>query len=94
MNFLDDQRHWIFLPESVFVEVSEDGNNFKEFKKIQLPTLTEKETVIITPVSLSAAKSAARYIRVTAICPDQLPAWRAHPVKKPMIACDEIFVLP
>jgi len=94
MNFLEDQRHWILPPESVLVEISEDGNNFREFERVQLPAITEKDAVAIIPLSLSSGNIAARYLRVTAVCPRQLPAWRSHPNKKPMIACDEIFVQP
>ncbi len=94
MNFINDQRHWIFPPVSVKVEISSDGNKFTEFIKSDLPPLQEQEKVSIALVKLKNDQRKARYIRVTATCPKALPDWRSHPTKKPMIACDEIFVLP
>ncbi|MCF8451527.1 MAG: DUF4838 domain-containing protein, partial [Taibaiella sp.] len=31
MHFLDDPRHWIFLPSKITVEVSDDGTTFRPF---------------------------------------------------------------
>lgn len=94
LNFLEDQRHWIFPAETVVIEISSDGANFREWKKLVMPPLSEKDKVEIIPIAASATPQKARYIRVSAACPRSLPGWRNHPDKKPMIACDEIFVLP
>lgn len=94
LNFLDDQRHWIVPPVKVIVSLSADGIHFSDFKTVTPAPLTQKEGVDILKVTASGTKQQARFIRVTAVCPATLPEWRAHPTKKPMIACDEVFVFP
>lgn len=41
----------------------------------------------------SVPETRIRYIRFSAKNHAALPKWRYHPNKKPMIACDEIYVL-
>jgi len=95
LNFLDDQRHWIFLPESIQVAYSADGSSYKTLGAVQTNVLKEQEGIRITPFKFGSGVSvSARYIRVTARNARELPAWRSRPGKKPMIACDEIMVLP
>ncbi len=94
MNFLNDVRHWIFIPEKVTIELSDDGVNYKAIQSPVLPPneATEQMKVSIVKASVSAKATNARYIRVTAANMASLPAWRQRENKKPMIACDEIFV--
>lgn len=94
LNFLEDQRHWIFPPEAVIIETSNDGVNFREFKRVQLPVLSEKSKTEIRSISVKGKTQKVRYIRVAAICPKELPSWRNYGNKQAMIACDEIFILP
>lgn len=91
MHFLDDPRHWIFLPEKVTIEVSEDGVNYKPFGTVVTPAQEEHYEVTVKQYA-AEAKAKARYVRVTATNLPALPTWRARDNKKPMIACDEIFV--
>lgn len=95
MNFLDDPRHWIFLPESVRLEVSEDGQTYKTIMEKPLTEGTEHEDIRIIPVTFTLIpNSKVRSIRVTAFNTGLLPAWKNDAAKKSMIACDEIMVLP
>jgi hypothetical protein len=95
LNFMDDQRHWIFLPKNIQVEYSVDGNDYKPLAAAQTHVMQEQEGVKIVPHTFrSAGPVSARYIRVKAVNPGQMPPWRSHPTKKPIIACDEIMVLP
>jgi hypothetical protein len=92
LRFLNDQRHWIFPPTIIIVELSSDGHNFKEWGRHDLPQLLEQQEVSVVPITLTGVKQKAQFIRVRAVCPNALPSWRSHATKKPMIACDEIFV--
>jgi hypothetical protein len=91
MHFLDDPRHWIFVPSSVVVEVSDDGVIYRPFASFTEPMPDEHYEVTVKPYA-AEAKARARFIRVTAKNIPALPSWRQHDSKKPMLACDEIFV--
>ncbi len=92
-GFMHDPRHYIFLPLSVQVEVSEDGDVYRIAGMKQVPASGEDLTVALPRYTFSLpAGTNARYIRVTAVCPERLPVWRFHERKKPAIACDEIMV--
>jgi hypothetical protein len=91
MHFLDDPRHWIFLPSKITVEVSDDGTTFRPFAAFTNPAPDEHYDKNVTPFA-AEAKDKARYLRVTANNIGTLPPWRLRDNKKPMIACDEVFV--
>jgi len=91
MHFLDDPRHWIFLPSSVVVEVSDDGVTYRPFASFAEPMPEEHYEVTVKPFA-AEAKARARFVRVTAKNIPALPSWRQHDNKKPMLACDEIFI--
>jgi hypothetical protein len=94
MHFLDDPRHWIFEPQKVTVSLSVDGEKYT-----QLPVITKSGADEHYEVSLKdfifltkSGKQKARFIKVVAENGANLPVWRFKEGKKPMIACDEIFV--
>ncbi len=91
MHFLDDPRHWIFLPTSITVEVSLDGNSYTPYASIPTPENYEHYELTVKQFA-AEAKAKARYIRVTAKNLPALPEWRFRERKKPMIACDEVYV--
>lgn len=91
MHFLDDPRHWIFMPVKVTVEVSEDGNKYKILQEITPVEGDEHFEVGIKDI-IAKGSASARFIRVSATPPATFPAWRFSPTKKPMIACDEVYV--
>lgn len=91
MHFLDDPRHWIFLPASIMVEVSADGVNYRPYATIATPANDEHYELSVKPFA-AEKKEQARFIRVTATNLSALPVWRFRENKKPMIACDEVYV--
>ena len=93
MHFLDDPRHWIFLPENINVEVSADGASYHSIADLSSPANEEHFDKSMKEYVAKQTKAATvRYIRVTAKNPSSLPAWRYKDGKKPMIACDEVYV--
>lgn len=92
LNFLEDQRHWIFRPAQLIVEGSLDGEHFSVLGKVNTSPLDEDYTIQKIPLSVAFKQQTLRYIRVTAMPQDKLPPWRAHKTKKPMLACDEIWL--
>jgi hypothetical protein len=94
MYFLDDPRHWIFLPEKVKVEVSKDGVTYKSVSDVPNKA-PEEEHYNVAPIKtevLLKNQEQVRFIRVTAANLSALPEWRYRDNKKPMIACDEVYV--
>lgn len=92
LNFLVDQRHWIFGPKAVNVKVSADGINFHEIGDINLPKPEESYEIGRTNVTFVNTLPSIRFIKILAISLDSLPEFRYHKTKKPMMACDEIWV--
>lgn len=93
LRFLDDPRHWIFPPQSVVIAISDDGVQFREIGRQSIAMAGEHEQVSVKTCNFGI-KGKARYFRVTAVNNKSLPEWRNYSSKKPMIACDEIMVLP
>ena len=96
VHFLDDPRHWIFLPERLDIEYSEDGSKYSggpSIKNDPYEEHYEATTRKYKTISIHGdATRKARYIRVTAANLKALPEWRYRENKKPMIACSEIYV--
>jgi hypothetical protein len=91
-QFLLDPRHYIFLPTEVVLETSIDGINFKNVGNQTIAPADEDYNASIKKVSFNLPNYTAMYIRLTAICPSQLPQWRINSRKKPAICCDEVSV--
>lgn len=95
MHFLDDPRHWIFLPGIITIEASDDGIRFKKIGELTNKDAVAEEHYNITLRNNSLVLPApiqARYIRVSAACQPVLPNWRYRINRKAMLCCDEIYV--
>ncbi len=92
LNFLKDHRHWIFGPKSVNVKVSADGLDYYEIGNVNLPESEESYDVGKIPVYFENNYQSIRFIRILAISLDSLPEFRYHKTKRPMMACDEIWI--
>ncbi|MES2701458.1 MAG: DUF4838 domain-containing protein [Bacteroidota bacterium] len=91
-RFLDDPRHWIFLPANIKVEVSVDGTSYTTVSNVKSGNIEEHYENAIKEFKATVKPVDARYIRVTAENLKELPEWRYREHKKPMMACDEIYV--
>lgn len=91
MNFLDDPKHYIFLPNNINISYSNDGKNYIA---IASKTIQQNEhyDAIITPYLFDFKTISAKYVKVMAKNIVALPNWRSHLIKKPMLACDEVYV--
>lgn len=92
-GFLEDQRHWAFLPLKIESLSSADGQHFESMGFISLPQAEEqydKETRRFSIRSLTPVK--ARYIKLKAQNLTKLPEWRDMPNRKSWLFCDEIEV--
>jgi hypothetical protein len=97
MNFLDDPRHWIFLPHEIEITVSADG--YKYHTAIAEPTNYNLATALdehydAKPVNFNFKlfPQRVRYVHVKVKNQSIIPNWRYRPNKKPMLAIDEIYL--
>lgn len=93
-HFLQDARHYIFTPTRVVIAVSDDNAHFTDVGEQTITPLSgEDYDIKSTPVSFKLTGKPVRYIRITGVCPTELPVWREAPEsKRPAICCDEIYV--
>ena len=74
INFLKDQRSWIFLPKEVEIYTSNAGGIFKKSTNLSFPIPENEENVSIETMKLSKLGN-ARYIKVIAKKLGTLPTW-------------------
>lgn len=92
-GFLSDQRQWIFQPDQVIFEVSDDGENFKEvFDRKYSDSRTESVIQEVVRPTADDLKVQGRYVRVRAINHTPIPDWHAGVGKMPWIFVDELVV--
>ncbi|WP_430927234.1 GH92 family glycosyl hydrolase [Polaribacter marinivivus] len=74
INFLRDQRSWIFLPTQVEIFQSKDGKSFTKIKIWESPKPYNTDEVELTTVSINK-NIKTRYIKVVAKKLGELPKW-------------------
>ena len=83
---------WIFDATGMKVEVSTDGNIYKEVASEKYQQLTDSYMGIINH-ELTFAPVEARYVKVTVFCEKQIPNWFTNGAGAPsFVFCDEIAV--
>lgn len=89
LNLLEDQRHWIFLPQKITVLGYLE--NWEIIEEKWMPSLTEKYANNISTYTCFH-KSFSKFTQIKIIIENQpeLPSWRKRKFKKPMIMIDEI----
>jgi hexosaminidase len=92
IGFLQNLESWIFLPRSVEIALSEDGNTYRTLLALNGIETFREGGARILDVRAAAAGAPARYVRITArsvgICPD----WHAGAGQKAWLFADEIIV--
>ena len=91
LDFLEDQRHWIFLPDSVSLQVSKDGLTFQEVKLPVSFSIKEDYSAATHKARFSVGEK-IRFLKITAEPIKTLPTWKTSRYKKPLIAVSEIWV--
>ena len=90
LNFLNDQRHWIFLPKKISIYGFKNRKWNRILEKNTMP-LTEDNIVARTQIVIhDNTFSTFEKIKVVVKNQDELPAWRKRKNKKPMVMIDEI----
>ena len=91
MDFLQALNDWIFFPEYVQYEVSEDGNNYSVFGKIDNPNPVDTKGIFIQSFAINT-KQKARYIKVHVQSLINCPEWHMGAGGPVWIFADEIIV--
>ncbi len=90
INFLNNQRHWIFVPKKV-VLYGFIADEWHLIDEKNLPILTEDPIIKSTSVVISNPKF-SDYSKIKIVIENQesLPVWKKRKNKKPMLMIDEI----
>ena len=75
VNFLEDQRSWIFLPTEVEYLISANGKSFKSISKVKVNATLANEQVKIKEHQVVLNEENVRYIKIIAKKLGQLPEW-------------------
>jgi hypothetical protein len=75
VNFLEDQRSWIFLPTEIEYLISSDGRNFKSISKVKVNATEVNEQVKIKEDRAVLNGKYTRYIKIIAKKLGMLPKW-------------------
>jgi predicted alpha-1,2-mannosidase len=94
LNFLQDQRSWIFYPIEVFCYVSTDNQNFQFVGKQGMNALKRSDDTQIKTVKFDLKNKNAKYIKIIAKKMGKLPKWHSGSQEdgKSWIFVDEISV--
>jgi hypothetical protein len=91
MDFLQEIKSWVFLPEKVEFYIAEDGENFKKLGVIENKIPKKKKGTFIETFKLYEPAN-ARFIRVHAKNMGTCPDWHPGATHPSWIFCDEIIV--
>lgn len=91
INFLEDQRSWIFLPTAVELAVGLDEQT-KTIDKIELPEITPRKESMQKTIRFSLDGSLQRYIHLKAKNLGTLPPWHLGYGGEAWLFADEITI--
>ncbi len=90
LNFLDDQRHWIFTPKKIFIYGFEN-QKWTLLAEKTCDNLTENDQITTKSWEIINQKFSS-FIKIKVLIKSQteLPGWRKRKNKKPMLMMDEV----
>jgi len=91
-RFLESTGSWIFLPKSVEVYTSDDGNSFTEIACDNESFKIEKEGASIREFELPLKEVKARYLKIVATNFGELPVWHVSAGNPAWLFTDEIII--
>jgi hypothetical protein len=91
-NFYQYNNAWIFLPESVSIEFSSDGENWEPLASLAHQEPLEEEDKFIHSFTVGFQPAQARYVRMTAHSIGPNPEWHDSPGQPSWLFCDELIL--
>ncbi len=92
IGFLQDENSWIFMPQWVSFEVSEDGVNYQQAGKVKTMVDEHQTGTIVKDFVLKNVNRRVRYIHVFAKNRGTCPQWHKGYPNKSWIFTDEFWV--
>lgn len=93
INFLEDQKSWIFLPHKVICLGSVDGVNFEPIGSIVTNETKKKDNADIKTIDFDSINKQYRYIKILAKNKGDLPKWHiGYPNGRRWLFVDEILI--
>jgi len=92
VGFLQDIDSWIFMPEALAVDVSADGEIFRNVGRFVNDVPQREETVVIKDFTVTMDETDVRFVRIRAHTPGTCPAWHKGAGGKAWIFADEIVI--
>lgn len=92
VNFLENIKSWIFLPEYIELSISADGVNFQSVKKLDINIPVAERKAKSQLFEFTFATQEARYIKLIAKNIGQCPDWHKGAGGKAWLFVDEITV--
>ena len=91
-RFLENQKAWIFLPETLKIQLSNNGKIYEDVKIFKPDFFTRKDKQGIAAFSTSNIEKKARFIKVNVYTYGVLPEWHLSHGQKSWIFIDEIQI--
>ena len=91
-GFLQDENAWVFFPQKVQVEISDDGTNFSPAGELVCDVAPAEKGVFQKDFALPLNGNKARYVRITGVSPGKCPAGHKGAGFPCWVFADEISV--
>jgi hypothetical protein len=92
MTFLRATGTWIFLPEKVELEISDDGQHFQTLASLAGDTSIRDTKTELVNFDFKFTQTKSRFLRIHAKSIKTCPAWHKGFGQPSWIFCDEIIV--
>ena len=94
VGMISDKPSYVFFPEKITVEVSEDGENFREFGKADIGVPDDSEPDELADYMFTSEhEESARYIKITITPVKSIPDWHYAAGRRTYVFIDELIVL-
>jgi hexosaminidase len=94
VGMISDKPSYVFFPEKITVEVSEDGENFREFGKADIGVPDDSEPDELADYMFTSEhEESARYIKITITPVKIIPDWHYAAGRRTYVFVDELIVL-
>lgn len=92
VGMISDKPSYVFFPEKIVVEVSEDGENFSEVAVADNGVENETDPDMLKDFTLTFPETTARYIKVTIEPVKNIPDWHYAAGRRTYVFVDELIV--
>ena len=92
VGMISDKPSYVFFPEKIVVEVSEDGENFREVAVADNGVENETDPDMLKDFTITFPETTTRYIKVTIEPVKNIPDWHYAAGRRTYVFVDELIV--